>query len=125
MPAEFDVRTLVFLIRADGAPNLDDDALDALQRRHLAYGADLAARGITVANGPMRRQSDVRLRGMSVYTVGADEALAIASQDPMVLAGHLRVEVALWCVGAGKVAFPLHAEPVGQRLTFEQMDELD
>ncbi|WP_426563236.1 hypothetical protein ACPPVT_19600 [Angustibacter sp. McL0619] len=73
----------------------------------------------------MRRQSDVRLRGMSVYTVGTAQALALAEQDPMVAAGHLRIEVASWCVGAGKVEFPLHDGEVGERLSFEEMSELD
>ena len=122
MPAEFDVRTLVFLIRPDDAPEFDEAALDALQLRHLAYGADLAARGITVANGPMRHQTDERLRGMSVYTVGVDEALAIAEQDPMVQAGRLRVKAASWCVAAGRVAFPEHDGPVGRRISFAELD---
>ena len=75
MPAEFDVRTLVFLIRPDDAPEFDEAALDALQLRHLAYGADLAARGITVANGPMRHQTDERLRGMKLaYDPAANAA---------------------------------------------------
>ncbi len=123
-PAEFDVRTLVFLYRGEAPPELDEAALDDLQRRHLAYGADLNARGVTVANGPLRSQSDVRLRGMSVYTVGVSEALAIAEQDPMVRAGWLRVEAARWCVAAGRITFPQHDGPVGDRVPFERLDDL-
>ncbi|GAA4348864.1 hypothetical protein GCM10023145_09740 [Angustibacter luteus] len=125
VPAEFDVRTVVFLVRADDPPELADDELDDLQREHLAYGFSLAERGITVANGPMREQSDERLRGMSVYTVGRDEALRIAGLDPMVQAGWLRVEVARWCVAAGKVAFPRHPEQVGDVVAFEHLDDID
>ena len=122
-PAEFDVRTLVFLIRPEHPPDLDEATVDDLQVRHLAFGADLAARGITAANGPMRSQTDERLRGMSVYTVGVGEALAIAGRDPMVQAGWLRVEAAQWCVAAGKVAFPLYDGPVGDLVPFERLDD--
>jgi hypothetical protein len=123
VPAEFDVRTLVFLFRADEPPRLDEATLEDLQLRHLAYGADLAARGITAANGPMRSQTDERLRGMSVYTVDVDEALAIASQDPMVQAGWLHLEAARWCVAAGKISFPLYDGQVGDVVSFERLDD--
>lgn len=121
VPAEFDVRTFVFLLRSDDPPDLRGQELDDLQLQHLAFGADLAARGVTVANGPMRNQSDVRMRGMSVYTVGVDEALGIASEDPMVRAGWLRVDAAQWCVAAGKVEFPMHDGPVGDVVAFEDL----
>ncbi len=121
MPAEFDVRTVVFLIRPDDPPDFDGATLDELQRQHLAFGADLAARGITAANGPMREQTDERLRGMSVYAVGVTEALAIAGQDPMVRAGWLRVEAASWCVAADRVAFPKHPGQVGRRVAFADL----
>lgn len=121
VPAEFDVRTVVFLIRPDNPPAFDEDALDALQVQHLAFVADLASRGITAANGPMRDQTDVRVRGISVYTVGVDEALAIAREDPMVRAGWLRLEAAQWCVAAGKIAFPMHDGPVGEVVGFDDL----
>ncbi len=123
VPAEFDVRTVVFLIRPDDPPQLDKATVQDLQGRHLAFGADLAARGITAANGPMRSQTDERLRGMSVYTVGVEEALAIASQDPMVRAGWLRLEAARWCVAAGKITFPTYDGDVGEVVPFERLDD--
>lgn len=121
VPATFDVRTFVFLLRPDDPPQFVDDDLDALQLEHLAFGADLAARGITAANGPMRSQTDVRLRGMSVYTVGVDDALAIAGEDPMVRAGWLRVEAAQWCVAEGKIAFPMYDGTVGELVAFDEL----
>jgi hypothetical protein len=123
VPAEFDVRTLVFLIRPDDPPQLEEATLQDLQLRHLQFGADLAARGITAANGPMRSQTDERLRGMSVYAVDVDEALAIASQDPMVQVGWLRLEAAGWCVAAGKIVFPRYDGQVGDVVPFEQLDD--
>ncbi len=123
MPAAFDVRTLVFLLRPENPPDLAEETLADLQRRHLAYGADLAARGITAANGPMRQQTDERLRGMSVYTVGVEEALATAREDPMVRAGWLTVEAARWCVAEGRIAFPQYPRPVGEVVPFEELDD--
>jgi hypothetical protein len=73
----------------------------------------------------MRRQTDVRLRGMSVYTVDVEQARELAEQDPMVRAGHLRIEVVSWCVGAGRIEFPQHDGPVGERVTFAQLSEMD
>jgi hypothetical protein len=95
--------------------------LDRLQEEHLAYGASLFARGLTVVNGPFSDQSDVSLRGMSIYTVGPDEALALASEDPSVRAGRLRPEVMRWWTGADRIVFPEHDGQVGQRLTYDDL----
>lgn len=123
MPASFDVRTLVLLLRPDDPPAIDDATLDDLQLRHLAFYADLAARGVVAANGPMRSQTDERLRGMTVYTTGVAEALAIAGDDPLVRAGRLRLEAARWCVAEGDVAFPRQPGPVGDVVPFECLDD--
>ena len=53
----------------------------------------------------MREQTDVRLRGMSVYALPLDEALALARADPMVLAGHLAIEGAEWWTAEGAARF--------------------
>ncbi len=121
VPHEFDVRTVVFLIRPDDAPDLPEVELDRLQEEHLAYGASLFARGLTVVNGPLSEQSDISMRGVTIYTVGRDEALELASQDPSVRAGRLRPEVARWWTGVDRIAFPQHDGPVGERLTYEDM----
>lgn len=122
IPFEFDVRTVVFLIRPDDAPDLSEVELDRLQEEHLAYGASLFARGLTVVNGPLSEQSDTSMRGISIYTVGRDEALALASQDPSVRAGRMRAEVARWWTAADRITFPEHDGPVGERLTYDDMD---
>ena len=100
----FDVRTVVYLRRGDHPPELDEDA-----------------RGIIAANGPLLDQSDPSMRGMSVYTVPVDEARRLAESDPAVRAGRFRVDVARWCVAAGRVAFPEHDGPVGERVRFEDL----
>lgn len=121
VPAQFEVRTVVFLRRGTDPPQLTEDESNALQDAHLAYLADLSRRGRIAANGPLIDQSDETLRGLSVYTVPADEALRLASGDPAVRAGRLRVDVARWCVGAGRLAFPAYAGPVGDRVAFEDL----
>ena len=121
VPAEFEVRTVVFLRRGTDPPQLTEDDSEALQNAHLAYLADLSRRGLIAANGPLVDQSDSTLRGMSVYTVATDEALLLAAADPAVRAGRLRVDVARWCVGTGRVDFPAYGRPVGDRVAFEDL----
>jgi uncharacterized protein YciI len=118
VPATFDVRTIVYLRRGTGPPDLGEQESTALHHAHLAYLANLVERGIIAANGPLLDQSDETMRGMSVYTVDAAEARRLAEQDPAVLAGRFRVDVARWAVAAGRIAFPEQDRPVGQRVAF-------
>lgn len=121
VPASFDVRTVVFLRRGSNPPDLPAEASTALHHAHLAYLADLGRRGIIAANGPLLDQSDETMRGMSVYTVEADEARRLAEQDPAVQAGRFRVDVARWAVAAGRIAFPEQDRPVGHLVRFEDL----
>jgi uncharacterized protein len=121
VPAEFDVRTVVYLRRGHHPPELDDEASTALHHAHLAYLAGLIDRGVIAANGPLRDQSDETIRGMSVWTVGPEEARRLAESDPAVRAGRFRVDVAKWCVSAGRVTFPEYDGPVGDRVRFEDL----
>jgi hypothetical protein len=50
-----------------------------------------------------------------------DDARRLAESDPAVRAGRFRVDVARWCVAAGRVAFPEHDGPVGERVRFEDL----
>jgi uncharacterized protein YciI len=121
VPAVFDVRTVVYLRRGDHPPALDEAASTALHHAHLAYLGDLVDRGIIAANGPLRGQSDETIRGMSIWTIGPEEARRLAESDPAVEAGRFRVDVAQWCVSAGRVAFPEHDGPVGDVVRFEDL----
>ena len=103
------------LRRPPEAPELSDDELDALQARHLAYRAELARTGLTVANGPFDEQSDPAYRGMSVFACGPDEAARLSDADPSVVAGRLAYDVMQWWVRAGSLGFPLADGPVGER----------
>jgi uncharacterized protein len=115
VPDAFDVYTLVVLRRPDGAPEMSDDELDALQARHLAYRAELGRRGLLVANGPFDEQSDPSYRGMSIFACGTAEAARLSADDPSVSAGRLVYDVMEWWVRAGSLAFPLTDGPVGDR----------
>jgi uncharacterized protein len=96
IPDRFDEHTVILLVRAPDAPELSEEDLDALQVEHLTYLRELKRRGVLVANGPFTSQTDVHLRGMSVYRLPLDEALALARADPMVIAGRLVIDGARW-----------------------------
>ena len=115
IPDAFDVYTLVLLRRPADAPDLPDDELDALQARHLAYRAELKRQGILVANGPLAEQTDVSMRGLSIFACDLVEAARLSDGDPSVQAGRLAYDLMEWWVAAGTFAFPMVAEPVGDR----------
>jgi uncharacterized protein len=105
IPEAFDEHTIVFLVRPPGPPQLSDEELDRLQVEHLTYLRDLQRRGLILANGPLAEQTDERMRGMTVYGVPLEEALALANADPMVRAGRLAIEGARWWTAAGTAVF--------------------
>lgn len=115
IPDAFDVFTLVLLRRPPDAPEMSDAELDALQARHLAYRAELRRQGVIVANGPFREQSDVAMRGLSIFACDIDEAKRLSDGDPSVQAGRLAYEVMEWWVAADSLAFPDADRPVGDR----------
>lgn len=121
VPEEFDVRTVVYLRRGADPPDLPEEESTALHHAHLAHLAELGRRGVIAANGPLLDQSDETLRGMSVYTVGPQEARRLAEQDPAVRAGRFRVDVARWAVTADRITFPGHDGPVGERIRYEDL----
>jgi uncharacterized protein len=115
IPDAFDVFTMVLLRRPPDAPQLSDEALDALQARHLAYRAELRRAGVIVVNGPLDEQSDVALRGLSIFACDLAEARRLTEADPSVRAGRLTYEVFEWWVAAGTLAFPEAKGKVGGR----------
>lgn len=115
IPDEFEVYTLVLLRRSPNAPQLPDEELDALQARHLAYRTELHRQGILVVNGPLSEQSDISMRGLSIFACGLEEAARLSDGDPSVQAGRLTYDLMEWWVGAGSLAFPSARRPVGDR----------
>ena len=115
VPDEFDVFTVVLLRRPSDAPEMSDAELEDLQARHLAYRAELRRQGVLVVNGPLDGQSDVTLRGLSIFACGLDEAARLSDADPSVQAGRLAYDLMEWWVGADTLAFPAAERPVGDR----------
>lgn len=115
IPDAFDVYTLVLLRRPANAPELPDHELDALQAQHLAYRADLRRQGLLVANGPLGEQSDISLRGLSIFACSPEEARRLSDGDPSVRAGRLAYDVMEWWVAADTFSFPTTDLPVGSR----------
>ena len=115
IPAAFDVDTIVLLRRPPNAPQFTEAELDALQARHLAYRAELRRQGVLVVNGPLSEQSDVSLRGLSVFACSLEEAARLNDGDPSVRAGRLSYDLMEWWVAAGSLAFPEAETAVGDR----------
>ena len=115
IPDAFDVYTMVVLRRPTVTPELPEDEVESLQARHLAYRAELSRRGLIVANGPLSRQSDPSLRGLSIFSCDVAEASRLSDADPSVLAGRLTYDVMEWWVRADSLAFPQFDGAVGER----------
>jgi uncharacterized protein YciI len=114
IPDAFDVFTLVLLRRPADAPDLPEAELDALQARHLAYRAGLRREGLLIVNGPLGEQSDLAMRGLSIFACDVDEARGLSDGDPSVQAGRLTYDVMEWWVAAGTLVFPEADRPVGR-----------
>ncbi|MGH2483383.1 MAG: YciI family protein, partial [Candidatus Limnocylindria bacterium] len=93
IPDAFDVYTLILLRRPADAPEMSDHELDALQAQHLAYRAQLRREGVIVVNGPLGEQSDVAMRGLSIFACDLNEAKRLSDRDPSVQAGRLAYDV--------------------------------
>ncbi len=119
IPDAFDVFTMVLLRRPPDAPQMSDEALDSLQARHLAYRAELHREGVLVVNGPLGEQSDIAMRGLSIFACDLDEARRLSDADPSVQAGRLTYDVFEWWVGAGTLAFPDAAGRVGKQRSMD------
>jgi uncharacterized protein YciI len=105
VPERFDRHTIIFLIRPADAPTYSDEELDRLQIEHLTYLRGLKEEGVLIANGPLDDQTDVRMRGISIYVLPLEEALERANDDPMVHAGRFEIRGAQWLTAAGTISF--------------------
>lgn len=92
---KFQVLTIVRL-KAPLEPVPDTPEDDAIQAAHIAYLTDLRDKGIVLLNGPVRRADDPRFLGMTIYSVGIDEARQYAMNDPGSKAGWFEIEADTW-----------------------------
>lgn len=82
---------LVFLKKG---PNRSQDSITVhkLQEQHMAHLNKMADEGKMDICGPL--MDDIDIRGVCVYNVATkEEAMKLASEDPMVKAGRLMVEI--------------------------------
>ena len=92
IPDAFDVYTLVLLRRPADAPVMSPGELDDLQARHLAYRAELGRQGVLVTNGPFMEQSDVTMRGLSIFSCDPAEAARLGAAGRTRAAAHYTVD---------------------------------
>jgi len=92
---QFQVLTIVRL-HAPISPVPDTPEDEKIQEAHIAYLTGLRDKGIILLNGPVRRQDDSRFLGMSIYSVGIDEARQYAMDDPGTKAGWFEIEADTW-----------------------------
>lgn len=110
---QFDQYTIALLVLCEDAPELTEEAEDALQDAHLAHLSALHESGALLAAGPVLGEPDRSLRGFAVYRGGdVAEARPLADADPAVRAGRLRCELHPWALPAGLVTFTSGRLPV-------------
>ena len=102
---QFDTFTVTLLVLNPDAPELDDEAADALQDAHMAHLADLHEAGHLLAAGPLLGSSDREFRGLSILNVDPERALQLKQDDPAVRAGRFLVKVMPWLVPGGAMSF--------------------
>ena len=91
---QFDQFTIVLVMLRSDAPELDEEAADALQDAHMAFLADLHEAGHLLAGGPL---DDPEYRGLSIMNVDRERALE--------LAGRLSLKAIPWTVPGGAIHF--------------------
>jgi uncharacterized protein len=105
---EFDSYYIVFLRRPPNPTQYDQAKLDEIQKRHLARLGELYRAGKALTAGPFDEQDDESNRGLIVMpaSLGKDEVRRLASEDPAVKAGRLKVEIVRWYLQKGTAVFP-------------------
>jgi uncharacterized protein len=102
---QFDRFAIGLLTLRPDAPQLDEEAADALQNAHLAHLADLHDAGHLLAAGPLLGGPDATLRGLCIFVVEPDQARSLAECDPAVRAGRFSIEILPWMVPAGAISY--------------------
>ena len=110
-PKKFDQYWMVFLERGDDPPELDEAASTALQRQHLAHLSKVQREGYALVAGPFEVPENEPLRGIVLYRgdLEKERVVELASADPAVRAGRLKVRVMKWWTRAGAISFAVSA----------------
>lgn len=107
-PQQFDNYWMVFLERGDDPPELDEEASMELQRGHRGHLSKVHRDGYSLVAGPFEVGENEPLRGIVLYRgdLERDEVVRLASADPAVEAGRLKVRVLKWWTPGGALSFP-------------------
>ena len=103
-PSEFDVYSVIHLLRPDIRPELTEDETRRVMRQHLAYTSRLHAEGHTIAHGPLGDDPDRRVRAMAIFRAGPGDATRLAEADPAVRHGLFTIDVVRWHMAKGALA---------------------
>ncbi|HSS62177.1 MAG TPA: YciI family protein [Candidatus Limnocylindrales bacterium] len=98
---KLDVYTVVLLRRPAGAPQLSQAELDRLQAEHVAFNARMREEGHALVTGPFTGQPDPSLRGFDIFRTSVEETRRLTSDDPLVRAGRLVLDIFTWLVPVG------------------------
>ena len=106
-PRQFDSYWMVFLERGDDPPELEDSASADLQRKHLAHLSKVRSEGFALVAGPFEVPAEESLRGIVLYRgdLEKEKVEQLASADPAVKAGRLKVRVLRWWTPGGALQF--------------------
>ncbi|MQY34742.1 hypothetical protein SRB17_27120 [Streptomyces sp. RB17] len=102
---DFDTFTIALLVLQPDAPQLDEEASAALQDAHMTHLAELHEAGHLLAAGPLLGGADEAFRGLSILSVGPEQALELKQADPAVQAGRYSIKVLPWMVPSGAMNF--------------------
>ncbi len=69
---------------------------------HLALIGKLSKEGTMALAGPLRDEGE--LKGIFIYSVGAEQAAKLVQEDPLVKAGYLKAEMHPWITAKGVLA---------------------
>ncbi len=107
-PTEFDQYWMVFLVRGDDPPQLDEAASTELQRQHLAHLSRVHREGYSLVAGPFEVPDDEPTRGIVLYRgdLERDQVAELTSADPAVKAGRLKIRIMRWWTPAGALSLP-------------------
>ena len=94
-----------WLVLSSGAPSTTADDIRAHLDAHLRWLLELERRGVLFLSGPLLDGPDARPgSGVSVFRVDtAEEATALAAQDPFVRHGLRSTAVYRWRVNEGSI----------------------
>ncbi len=106
-PQAMEQYTLALMIRTEKW-DLASPAFQEVRKAHLARLAKLTEDGTIAVTGRIGEDGD--LRGVIIFSLGAEQTAKLLEDDPLVKAGYLKPELHPWITGKGVLApgQPMH-----------------